>query len=315
MSGLGPEALFAALRSASPATPAEFLYDEAGNALYSRLCESQEYDLARRETALLLEYLSTHRGNSETIIDLGCGAGRKIARVLSQAKCDVEKYVGVDSSAEALEQLRQVFAGTDIPNPITRCSGLSEYLCDSGRHSGDWEDATLVLFLGTTMGNLSHVERVDLLGAVRRHLRPDTRLLVGCDMRKSTEAMIGAYSDSAGFAALAGLNAICQVNMVLGSSVQPSSFRHEVRFNESTGDIETFLVTREPVTFDGAHMSAPLVLHTGARIRTNRSHKFTVKELHDEATAAALNLTLRWSDQSYVLAEYATAISKSDARN
>lgn len=303
MQSIEPTELEVLLRAPEPAIPVQFLYDETGNALYAKLCEAPEYDLARRELQLLREYLSRQRDLSQVVVDLGCGDGRKICTAIGEAKAHVSLYVGVDSSQDALERLSREFASSSVGGVAVRCAGLLEYLNDP-RSTADLADASLVMFLGTTMGNLTRRERVALLTAVRRSLPERARLLVGCDMRKDTAVMVRAYSDSSGYAALSGLNALCQINGVFGTGVPLSSFEHYVHFDEDTGDVETFLRTREEVVFDGVTLSAPLRFSKGSRIRTNRSHKFSEEELHLEASEAGLQASLLWSERSYALVEY-----------
>src|SRR5512135_3625155 len=84
--------------------PAKYFYDDAGSALFERICELPEYYLTRAELQLMERHvadMAAFLGPGCELIEFGCGSGRK-TRLLLNALQPLA-FVPVDISRAALE--------------------------------------------------------------------------------------------------------------------------------------------------------------------------------------------------------------------
>ncbi len=95
------EAMLLALRGPLRQIDPKFFYDEAGSALFERICELEEYYLTRTERAILSEHaprIAQLVGPSAEIVEFGAGGDSKIRILLGQLASPT-RYVPVDLSA------------------------------------------------------------------------------------------------------------------------------------------------------------------------------------------------------------------------
>jgi SAM-dependent methyltransferase len=141
----------------------------------------------------LIERLELPKGGR--VLDLGCGAGEWLLAAL-EAVPDAEG-VGVDSSAPALEQARNSAEARKLTGRVA----FEE--ADAAEWEG--EDFDVVLCVGAThaLGGLAKA-----LPAVRRHLRPGGRLLLGegvWEVPPTPEALAGMGAEPGDLQELANL--------------------------------------------------------------------------------------------------------------
>ncbi|MGH7278649.1 MAG: L-histidine N(alpha)-methyltransferase, partial [Candidatus Rokuibacteriota bacterium] len=166
--------------------PPRYFYDGVGSALFERITELPEYYLTRAERRVLerwaCELLATVRPRE--IVELGSGSATKLCALLAAAgerAAVVERYVPIDVDVATLVAAARML--TDA-YPRLHVHGV---VGDFERHLGHLPAATgqrLVMFLGSTIGNLHAGPRHALLAAVRRLLGPGDRFLLGVDLVK-----------------------------------------------------------------------------------------------------------------------------------
>src|SRR4029077_14897113 len=113
------------------------------------------------------------------------------------------EYVAIDIAATALrstaESLVREFEGLTVTGiAATFESGL---LRIENLIQRDPEEVLLVLFLGSTIGNLDPGPRDERLRSIRSLLRAGDALLRGADLAKSESVLIPAYDDALGVTA------------------------------------------------------------------------------------------------------------------
>ena len=78
----------------------------------------------------------------------------------------------------------------------------------------------LVLYIGSSIGNFSPADAVEVLRGVRSQLSPGDCLLLGTDMVKDTRMLLAAYDDAAGVTARFNMNVLVRINRELGANFQ-----------------------------------------------------------------------------------------------
>jgi len=293
-------AVGAGLTSVPKRLDCAWLYDERGSELFEAICELPEYYATRAER----EILETHARDildcappDLTLVELGSGSSVK-TRVLIEELLRQRgrlQYVPIDISRSILESssraLLEDHAGLEI-------HGLAmEYQDALHQLRRLFPGPKLVLWLGSTVGNLARPEASVFLRGVRDDLEPGDRFLMGIDLRKDPGALERAYDDAQGVTARFNLNLLARINRELGGHFDLDAFTHEARYDRELGRIEMHLVSQrdQRVTIDGLD----LVVDFAERetIHTENSHKYSRREIDELVSAAGFELNGQWLDR------------------
>lgn len=271
----------------------KYFYDARGAQLFDEICELPEYYQTRTERALLDQIaggvVASCRNGS--LVEFGSGSSRK-TRILLDAMARMgllDLYVPIDISEE---QLRQTATALVRDYPGLRVHGVI----------GDFEEPVeipreggprLVIFLGSTIGNLTPEEAARFLQNVARLLTPDDRFLLGTDLVKDVSLLERAYNDAAGVTAAFNRNILSVMNENLEANFDPSRFDHLAFYNTAESRIEIHLVARESHRVSVAAIDLTVEFSEGETIRTEMSYKYTRTMVEAMLAQAGLRL-VRW---------------------
>ncbi|MDY7107810.1 MAG: L-histidine N(alpha)-methyltransferase [Planctomycetota bacterium] len=269
--------------------PCRFLYDATGSQLFERITALTEYYLTRFEKALLRRQAARLAADLKEldIVELGSGDRSKISILLDAVDppvIDSLRYVPVDVSREAIEQSATALA-EDHPG-LTIHGIVADFLTQL--HLIPERDRRLFCFFGSTIGNLAAAERSALFETFRRLMRAGDTLLLGLDLVKRRDIFERAYNDSRGITAAFNLNILNAVNTIAGTDFDPSDFEHVAFYNDADRRVEMHLEAQADVRVASPHLSSPITISRGERIHTENSHKFTKRQIIQEAEAAGL---------------------------
>jgi dimethylhistidine N-methyltransferase len=185
---------------------------------------------------------------------------------------DVDEAMLARSGRELLgeyDELRVTAIAADFERPS---NALAQLPPARGR--------TVVLFLGSTIGNLDPDAAVTMLRDLRSALAPHDALFLGADLRKPRAILEAAYDDALGVTAAFNRNLLMRINRELGADFDLASFRHRALYDEALGRVEMHLVSTrvQRVRVCGAEIE----FAEGETIHTENSYK------HDAATLQAL---------------------------
>lgn len=275
----------------------KYFYDQRGSELFDRITLVPEYYVSRTEIALLRQIgpdLADHIGPDATVIEYGSGASVKI-RTLLDALDTPHLYVGVDiSKTFLLDSCRAL--KTDYPDlPIGAvCADFTKPFEIPDELFGDqWR---LAFFPGSTIGNFTPENAVQVLKAIRSELRQNDSLLIGVDLKKDRETLERAYDDAQGVTAAFNLNVLRVINRVLDADIPVDKFSHRAVYNEDKGRVEMHLVAAEPVSFTVGDQKVSL--EAGETIHTENSHKYSEAEFNDLAAQAGFRPHKIWIDDN-----------------
>jgi dimethylhistidine N-methyltransferase len=279
--------------------PCRFLYDEEGSRIFEEICELPEYYLTRAEHEILRAQAAAIAGVFDgpiTLAELGSGSSTK-TRVLIEALLRAHgrlRYVPVDISQSMLEEsaleLLERYDGLEVR------AIASEYREGLRHVRADDERKRLVVWLGSSIGNLGREEAGGFLAAVRRSLRDCDRLLVGIDLRKGRRELEAAYDDAAGVTARFSLNLLERANRELLADFDTRAFRHRAVYLEDEGRIVIDLVSLRPQRVGIAALRREVGLAAGEAIHVENSFKYSPAEIRALAHTAGLAVQEHWLD-------------------
>ena len=261
--------------------PSQYLYDELGSALFEAICQLPWYPIARAETALLAgcaDVIAARVTPVARVVELGPGSGQKLATFL--AAVDRPTPPGepvsvelVDVSEAALAQASQTVAAIDGVRVSTHCTSYERGL-DLIGGAPPRAGRTLVLLLGSNIGNFESGQAEALLQRVGAALRPGDALLLGTDLVKPEADLVLAYDDPLGVTAAFNRNLMVRMNRELDADFDVSRFVHLAHWRSDHERIECYLVStaRQDVRIGAADLLVSF--DRGDRIWTESSCKY-----------------------------------------
>ena len=278
--------------------PPWLLYDAQGSALFEDITELSEYYLTRTEREILASHageIIEAAGAPPTVIELGAGSASK-TQLLLAALLDRQThvtFVPVDVSAAALvlaqSELSQLQRLTVRPVVARYPEELGFLDAPCGRR--------LLLFLGSNIGNYDPSSARKLLRAVRRHLVPGDKFLIGTDLRKAGSVLVPAYDDAQGVTARFNKNVLVRINREMGATFDVDRFEHVVRWNRAASRVELYLASVGAQTVSLGAVGAELHFAPGQRIHTESSYKFTRAMIDRLLVDAGFRLERTWYDE------------------
>ena len=280
--------------------PSRYLYDALGSALFEAICHLPWYRITRAEEALLRRHgAAVLRGVARlsNIVELGSGSGEKLRIFLAQRSpqaAPVDVHV-VDVSASALEATSRALGSTESVRLRTHLGSYEDGLRDIREtHSG--EGHSLVLFLGSNIGNYDPPSASAFVHGVRRQLGAGDALLLGTDLVKPERELLLAYDDPLGVTAAFNRNLLVRINRELGGDFDIGAFAHEAVWNADESRMEMHLVaqSRQQVHIEAAQLA--FTMEPCERIWTESSYKYHPEDIRRLVEPAGFRVAAQWLD-------------------
>jgi len=287
---------------ASPKTlPPKYFYDAQGSRLFDRITTLPEYYLTRTEQLILSDCarrLGALMGPAD-LVELGSGSARK-TRIVIDALMEQTAlkapllYVPIDVSEAALEEgataLVSAFPRLAVSGLVaTYEAALADLPPRRAQHR-------LMMFLGSTIGNLDPAESAEFFAAVARALEPGDALLLGFDLVKTPGIIDAAYNDAQGVTAAFNLNMLRHLNRRFDGDFDLARFAHRAFFNAEASQIEMHLVSAEAQLVRLRRLGLSARFEAGETIRTEISRKFRFPDMAAAVERHGFKLEERWSD-------------------
>ena len=272
----------------------KYFYDQAGSALFDRICELPEYYPTRTELSILQSHageMSGCMGENADIIEFGAGSLQKIRYLLNVA-ISPARYVPMDISGPHLKaasaELQTEFVTLKILPLVADYTNpwhLPSSLAGTGKR--------IAFFPGSTMGNFSPEQAHTFFQNCVQHLSGGA-LLLGVDLIKSPEVLHAAYNDSQGVTAAFNLNMLTRANRELGCDFDLTQFAHSAFYNAPLKRIEMHLLSLKSQI---VHLNGvAYAFEQGETLHTEYSHKFTIAGVQQAAHSAGLETGPVWTD-------------------
>ncbi|GEO03739.1 dimethylhistidine N-methyltransferase [Adhaeribacter aerolatus] len=236
----------------------KYFYDAKGDYLFGQIMHCPEYYLTRAETEILRDYSGAilqacwSSQNPLAIVELGAGDATKTRYLLQEAlRLQYSKlYIPIDISENIIDYLH-----TSLPAhlPGMQIKGYcGEYLPMLAEVQANEPARKLVLFLGSSIGNLLPQEALTFCQHLYAYLNAGDFVLMGFDLKKNPQIILNAYNDKGGLTRAFNLNLLNRINQELGGNFQPDNFMHYPVYDPMTGACKSYLISTcaQQVTLD-----------------------------------------------------------------
>ena len=298
------EATRRSLRGEPKQLPTVWLYDERGSELYEEITRLPDYYLPRREREILRARAAeiAARTRARTLVELGAGSARN-TRVLLAA-LDVERFVPLDVSEEALRASAEAIAAAYPRIGVEPLVG--DFERDLRLLPGP--GPRLVALLGSTIGNLYPEQRRQLLAT----LDEDDVFLVGLDLVKDAARLEAAYDDPGGVTEAFVRNALTAANRELGATFDQRRFAYEARWDPEREWMDVGLRARRAHVVAIPRLDLDVAFEEGEPLRVEISAKFRRERLAPDAGRAGLRIESWWTDRA---GDFAVALLRPEERS
>ena len=269
--------------------PSKYLYDARGCELFDEITRLPEYYLTRAETEILQTSADdiVAVAKPEVIVELGAGYCTKTKLLIAAARRagTLVYFVPTDVSpaaiAEATRSLPREFPALQVHGVVAEFESVA-HLPRFGRQ--------MVIFLGSTIGNLDDDARGRFLHRIRGMLEPGDSFLLGVDLVKDVQELHDAYNDAAGVTSEFTSNMLRVLNRELDAEFDLASFEHEADYNADRRRIEIYLRSKRRQSVRIGACDMVVDFDAGERMRTEISVKFERHALAKELESAGLHL-------------------------
>ncbi|WP_099041711.1 L-histidine N(alpha)-methyltransferase [Mycobacterium neglectum] len=278
--------------------PPKWFYDSMGSDLFDQITRLPEYYPTRTEAQILRERSAEIAAASaaDTLVELGSGTSEK-TRMLLDALRDsgsLRRFIPFDVDASVLKAagsaIEKEYPGIEID---AVCGDFEEHLGKIPRVG-----RRLVVFLGSTIGNLTPAPRADFLSTLAETLQPGDSLLLGTDLVKDTDRLVAAYDDSAGVTAQFNRNVLAVVNRELDADFDLDAFEHVAKWNTDEERIEMWLRANQAQRVRVNALDLTIDYADGEEMLTEVSCKFRADSVAAELAASGLRRTHWWTDNA-----------------
>lgn len=287
-----------------------FLYDAEGSRLFEEITEQPEYYPTRTEESILARCAAEIRRitGPRTLVELGSGYSVKTEHLLEAYRvgpgvdgdgldADLDGaarvlYVPVDVSEAALRaasrSISERFSGiqmTGINGPYRSAFEVFEQLSPQ-----------MVVFLGSTIGNLNPEESAAFWRNVTAHLPVGDFFLLGADLEKDPEVLEAAYNDAAGVTARFTKNYFVRMNRELGAGIDLEQVEHEAVWNPELRRMEIYARFLTAQRIHVRPLDRTFRIDAGERILVEISRKFRLPELEADLESHGFRVRRTFTD-------------------
>lgn len=266
-----------------------YLYDQHGSHIFERICEQPEYYLTRTEGAILAAVgldIAAQTGRV-TLIELGSGSSVK-TRTLLDAYSELYGsvcYSPVDISRTVLDHAAEELS-TICPNVmVDPLHGTYDQAFPLFRD----RSPSMLLFLGSSLGNLNERESLDFWERTAMSLLPGDYCLLGVDINQHEESINAAYNDAAGWSREFTRNLFVRMNRELGSLLDVEAISHVAEYDAERSRVEIRARFDRAQTIAVEPLGVSFDIAAGETIMTEISRKYRLHEVLPYLSAFGLD--------------------------
>lgn len=281
----------------------KYFYDEQGDELFQQIMNCPEYYLARCELEILSGQKNAiidailDRFYTFDIVELGAGDCSKSIHLLAAAQQHQVgfTYYPIDISSNVISLLNE---RVSLRLPGTRIVGLNgDYFDMLDKLKTMSSRPKLVLFLGSSIGNIPLKDTISFFRELHSHLLPGDLLLTGFDLKKDPATILAAYNDKGGITRRFNLNLLQRINNTFGADFNVNGFEHRPVYHDDTGACESYLESLEK---QAVRIGEEQILFSkGEQIHMEVSQKYTATQTDEIAVASGFKVLHHFFDSRH----------------
>lgn len=282
------------LQSPKKYLEAKYFYNSEGDKIFAMIMHAEEYYPARCELEIFQEQADVMAGMLSAIapeadvVELGAGNALKSKYLLRAlyARNPGITYFPIDISEHVIDMLVK-----DLPLSISdlKIHGYADEYFSALKSINELSDkGKIILFLGSTIGNMEHEEVVRFCSELRTCLSEKDVCLIGFDLRKDPEIIRAAYNDSGGLTREFNLNLLRRINDELNADFDTEAFIHYPSYDPETGECKSFLVSKKE---QEVHIDNEVIkFEPFETIYMEISRKFTLRQIGELANLTRFSM-------------------------
>lgn len=265
-----------------------YFYDEHGSKLFQKITELPEYYLTNCEFDIIERHKDAFgqlmTGVPFNLIELGPGEGQKTEILIEHfLKKKLEfRYIPIDISEAAMKSLIELL--TEKYSDLETEGLVAEYFDGLNWLSNTSLRKSLVLFLGSNLGNFDKSSAKDFLRNLWNALNEGDYAVIGFDLKKDIDLMLKAYNDSQGVTRDFNLNLLRRINRELGGDFDLNKFHFYASYDVFTGAMESYLVSKEKQNVFIKEIGQNFAFEAWEPIHTEFSYKYLESDIEELAT-------------------------------
>ena len=289
------------LRSEKKYLDSKYFYDKNGNSLFKQIMHCEEYYPYKSELEILSRYSSEIanaimvEGCKFDVVELGVGDCSKTIHLLTRLLLTRAEftYQPIDISEQVITDLNYRLCKM---LPDLKFKGFQgDYFQQLERVYSESAKRKVILFLGSSLGNMSAYDAMDFCRKIRIMMSPGDMFIVGIDIKKNPVRILAAYNDKDGITRKFNLNLLTRINRELGGNFDISSFEHFPTYDPQTGTCNSYLVSskHQVLKLRGERIN----FSEGECIHMEIAQKYSITELKQIAEISSFNLMASFCDR------------------
>ena len=265
--------------------PSWLIFDDHGSEIFTEITQLEGYHPARCE----FEIFHTHKQavtdllskESFKVIELGAGDGRKTMVLLEHLIQSRLKftYVPIDISEGAIKNLVAALEYRFSGNEISVKGLAADYFDGLAAIGGNADQRNIVLFLGSTIGNMELPETEQFLRKLNETLNNGDYVMIGFDLMKHPKILYSAYNDPTGVFEKFNLHLLDVINDRLGADFTKRHYVQQGQYNPKTHAVESYIysIREQLVSIDA--LGKEFYFGEWEPMQTEHSYKYTQHEI------------------------------------
>ncbi len=265
--------------------PSWLIYDDRGSEIFTEITQLAGYHPAQSEAEIFQKHKQTVTDmlakEEFRVIELGAGDGGKTHILLEhfiQSQLTFE-YVPIDISEGAIKNLVAVLESRYSQSTMSVLGLAADYFDGLQAIQERPNLRNIVLFLGSTIGNMDLPAAELFVRKLRESLNDGDYLMIGFDLMKHPKTLYSAYNDSRGVFERFNLHLLDVLNRKLGANFEKDDYVQQGHYNPRTHAVESYIYsTREQVVFLEV-LKREFSFGAWESMQTEHSYKYTQSEI------------------------------------
>jgi len=281
------------------------IFDDRGSEIFTEITKLEGYHPAQCEFEIFRSHTQTVTDlvskGSFTVVELGAGDGRKTMVLLehfiqSRLKFD---YIPIDISEGAIKNLVSFLESTFSGSEMSVRGLAADYFDGLAAIGGNENQRNIVLFLGSTIGNMKIAEAEQFLRKLNEALNSGDYVMIGFDLMKHPKILYAAYNDPTGVFETFNLHLLDVINDRLGADFIKRHYVQQGQYNPRTHAVESYIFsTREQVVSIEA-LDSEFYFAAWEAMQTEHSYKYTQHEIETLAAHSGYEVVKHLFDANH----------------